>query len=118
MNNRKDTRKLVIMNLYLDCMEIGHWTSILIKNPSFFAALPGATTLKARALKEVWNIAAVLLAENGISVGFSAKGNSNGHSNSNYSGELALAENCLTPCSQELFAKGSQLLKRTRKCGN
>ncbi|XVF21717.1 hypothetical protein REPUB_Repub12eG0114300 [Reevesia pubescens] len=77
-------------------------------------ALRGAATLKARALKEVWNIAAVLPAEKGISAGFCAKGN-NEHSNRNYSGELAPGEDFLTTCSQELLAKGSELLKRTRK---
>ncbi|XWS46869.1 hypothetical protein CRYUN_Cryun14cG0105100 [Craigia yunnanensis] len=77
-------------------------------------ALRGAATLKARALKEVWNIAAVLPAEKGISVGSCAKGN-NEHSNRNYSGELAPGEDFLTASSQELLAKGSVLLKRTRK---
>ena len=86
----------------------------LIENFSFFAALRGAATLKARALKEVLNIAVVLPAEKGISVGSCAKGN-NGHSNRNYSGELAPGEDFLTACSQELLAKGSELLKRTRK---
>ncbi|XVF32520.1 hypothetical protein REPUB_Repub17cG0089700 [Reevesia pubescens] len=77
-------------------------------------ALRGAATLKARALKEVWNIAAVLPAEKGVSAGFCAGGN-NGHSNRNYSGELAPGEDFFAACSQELLAKGSELLKRTRK---
>ncbi|XP_022728223.1 VAN3-binding protein-like isoform X2 [Durio zibethinus] len=77
-------------------------------------ALRGAATLKARALKEVRNIAAVLPAEKRISVGSCAKGN-NGHPNCNYSGELAPGEDFLTACSQELLAKGTELLKRTRK---
>ena len=89
----------------------------LIEKFSFFAALRGAATLKARALKEVLNIAVVLPAEKGISVGSCAKGN-NGHSNRNYSGELALGEDFLTASSQELLAKGSVLLKRTRKGSN
>ncbi|XP_022771147.1 VAN3-binding protein-like [Durio zibethinus] len=77
-------------------------------------ALRGAATLKARALKEGWNIAAVLPAEKGIGVGSCSKGN-NGHSDCNYSGEFASGEDFLTACSQEPLAKGSELLKRTRK---
>lgn len=80
----------------------------------FIAALRGAATLKARALKEVWNIAAVLPAEKTASVGFCTKGSNGSHSNRNNSGELA-PEDFLTACSQELLAKGSELLKRTRK---
>ncbi|KAE8685029.1 Forked1 isoform 2 [Hibiscus syriacus] len=74
-------------------------------------ALRGATTLKARALKEVRNVTAVLPAEKGISF---AKSN-NGHSNGNYSGELDPGEDFLSACNQELIAKGGELLKRTRK---
>ncbi|OMO77661.1 hypothetical protein CCACVL1_14918 [Corchorus capsularis] len=93
---------------------------ILTLTAAAATALRGAATLKARALKEVWNIAAVLPADKGISNGFcpNPKGNSsNGHahSNRNYSGELAPGEDFLTTCSQELLAKGSELLKRTRK---
>ncbi|GLU03564.1 hypothetical protein SLE2022_207560 [Rubroshorea leprosula] len=77
-------------------------------------ALRGAATLKARALKEVWNIAAVLPAERGLATGVCGKSN-NGHSNQNYSGELIAADDFLSSCSQELLAKGSELLKRTRK---
>ncbi|XVF71870.1 hypothetical protein PTKIN_Ptkin12aG0074300 [Pterospermum kingtungense] len=86
---------------------------ILTLTAAAATALRGAATLKARALREVWNIAAVLPAEKGIGVGSCAKGN-NGLSSQNYSGELAPAENFLTTCSQEL-ARGSELLKRTRK---
>ncbi|KAK9137456.1 hypothetical protein Sjap_008050 [Stephania japonica] len=74
-------------------------------------ALRGAATLKARALKEVWNIAAVIPVERGIGIG----SNGNGHPNSNYSDELSPEENFLGICSQELLAKGAELLKRTRK---
>ncbi|KAL4340326.1 hypothetical protein GQ457_08G021200 [Hibiscus cannabinus] len=74
-------------------------------------ALRGAATLKARALKEVRNIAAVLPAEKGTSF---AKSN-NGHSNGNYSDELGGGEDFLSACNQELIAKGCELLKRTRK---
>ncbi|XP_054793416.1 VAN3-binding protein-like isoform X2 [Prosopis cineraria] len=75
-------------------------------------ALRGAATLKARALKEVWNIAAVIPVEKGM--GASGNG-SNGNSNSSFSGELAPEENFLGICSRELLARGCELLKRTRK---
>lgn len=73
----------------------------------------GAATLKARALKEVWNIAAVIPVEKGI--GAAGNGGSNGNSNSSFSGELVPEENFLGICSRELLAKGCELLKRTRK---
>ncbi|PPS07752.1 hypothetical protein GOBAR_AA12912 [Gossypium barbadense] len=87
---------------------------ILTLTAAAATALRGAATLKARALKEVWNIAAVLPAEKTASVGFCSKGSNGSHSNRNNSGELA-PEDFLTACSQELLAKGSELLKRTRK---
>ncbi|XXG77072.1 hypothetical protein AAC387_Pa08g1303 [Persea americana] len=69
-------------------------------------ALRGAATLKARALKEVWNIAAVTPVEKGM--GNQAHGS--------FSGELPLEENFLGFSSQDqLLARGSELLKRTRK---
>ncbi|KAL9687738.1 hypothetical protein QQ045_032145 [Rhodiola kirilowii] len=76
-------------------------------------ALRGAATLKARALKEVWNIAAVTPVEKGLNV---ATGGSikNEGSNTSDSGELAPEENFLGICSRELLARGSDLLKRTR----
>ena len=68
--------------------------------------------MKARALKEVWNIAAVIPVEKGLGV----VGNvSNGNSNSSFSGELVPEENFLGVCSRELLARGCELLKRTRK---
>lgn len=70
-----------------------------------YLALRGAAILKARALKEVWNIAAVIPME---------KGGGNG-SNGGFSGELPLEENFLGICDRELLAKGCELLKRTRK---
>ncbi|KAK4757672.1 hypothetical protein SAY87_018973 [Trapa incisa] len=75
-------------------------------------ALRGAATLKARALKEVWNIAAVIPPDKAIGV----NGNGN-HSSSNSSNgdEFFQEENFLGVCSRELLAKGSELLKRTRK---
>lgn len=75
-------------------------------------ALRGAATLKARALKEVWNIAAVIPVERNL--GVSSSGN-NGSCNSSFSGELAPEENFLGICSRELLARGCELLKRTRK---
>ncbi|KAL3812571.1 hypothetical protein ACJIZ3_013839 [Penstemon smallii] len=66
-------------------------------------ALRGAATLKARALKEVWNVAAVIPVEKG-----------NGGSNGSSSGELVPEENFLGICSRELLARGSELLKKTR----
>ncbi|XP_062211873.1 VAN3-binding protein-like [Phragmites australis] len=87
-------------------------------------ALRGAATLKARALKEVWNIAAVIPVEKGtVGGGHHQKQNvpkqhrkleSNG---SSISDDVSLEEenNFLGICSQELLARGTELLKRTRK---
>ncbi|WOK99430.1 hypothetical protein Cni_G08142 [Canna indica] len=83
-------------------------------------ALRGAATLKARALKEVWNIAAVIPVEKG------GTGNHHNHrhrkqdkeldsNSSSFSDELVPEENFLGLCSQELLARGTELLKRTRK---
>ncbi|CAL9757447.1 unnamed protein product [Musa acuminata subsp. burmannicoides] len=83
-------------------------------------ALRGAATLKARALKEVWNIAAVIPVEKG-----GAANNNHHHrrmqekeldsKSSSVSGELVAEENFLGLCCQELLARGTELLKRTRK---
>ena len=73
----------------------------------------GAATLKARTLKEVWNIAAVIPVEKNL--GGAGGNGSNGSSNSSFSGELAPEENFLGICSRELLARGCELLKRTRK---
>jgi hypothetical protein len=82
--------------------------------PFSFAALRGAATLKARALKEVWNIAAVLPAEKGASSALCGQVDTK-HSDSSFSGELPVAgEDFLGVCNQELLAKGTELLKRTR----
>lgn len=81
-----------------------------------FAALRGAATLKARVLKEVWNIAAVIPVEKNLGGG-GGGGNgsgSNGSSNSSFSGEIVPEENFLGICSRELLARGCELLKRTR----
>ncbi|XP_061338130.1 VAN3-binding protein isoform X2 [Gastrolobium bilobum] len=77
-------------------------------------ALRGAATLKARALKEVWNITAVTPLERGIGIGICGKGN-NSNSSTSDSGEIINGENFLGVCSQELLARGTELLKRTRK---
>ncbi|KAF7151211.1 hypothetical protein RHSIM_Rhsim02G0028500 [Rhododendron simsii] len=88
-------------------------------------ALRGAATLKARALKEVWNIAAVIPVEKGLAglaINGGGSGNGNGNvsvsktsSNSSFSGELVPEENFLGICSRELLARGCELLKRTRQ---
>ncbi|KAK3042198.1 hypothetical protein RJ639_001318 [Escallonia herrerae] len=78
-------------------------------------ALRGVATLKARALKEVWNIAAVIPVEKGVGVGGGGNGGSNGSLNGSFSGELLPEENFLGFCSRELLARGCELLKRTRK---
>ncbi|KAE9618417.1 putative pleckstrin-like, plant [Lupinus albus] len=79
-------------------------------------ALRGAATLKARALKEVWNITTVTPIERGIGIGLCGKGNNNNsNSSTSDSGESVNGENFLGACSQELLAKGTELLKRTRK---
>ncbi|XP_073026487.1 VAN3-binding protein-like isoform X1 [Primulina eburnea] len=75
-------------------------------------ALRGAATLKARALKDVWNIAAVIPVNKGMGA---TNNGSNGSSNGSFSGELVPEENFLGICSRELLARGSELLKRTRK---
>lgn len=80
--------------------------------------------MKARALKEVWNIAAVIPVEKGTMGG----GHHDKHSvhkqhhklesnGSSVSDDLSLEEenNFLGLCSQELLARGTELLKRTRK---
>lgn len=84
--------------------------------------------MKARALKEVWNIAAVIPVEKGAVGGGGhhqkhgalpklqqhRKLESNG---SSISDDVSLEEenNFLGICSQELLARGTELLKRTRK---
>lgn len=64
--------------------------------------------MKARALKEVWNIAAVIPVDRGARV------SKNHGKRSGYSEELLPEENFLGICNQELLARGSELLKRTR----
>ncbi|KAJ0251139.1 Auxin canalization protein [Hirschfeldia incana] len=81
-------------------------------------ALRGVATLKARAMKEVWNIASVIPMDKGLTTsgGCSKLNNgSNGSSSSSHSGELIQEENFLGTCSREWLARGCELLKRTRK---
>lgn len=77
-------------------------------------ALRGAATLKARTLKEVWNIAAVIPVEKGIG-GAAGGGSLTNCSSNSSSGELVPEENFLGICSREWLARGNELLKRTRK---
>ncbi|CAA2974742.1 VAN3-binding -like [Olea europaea subsp. europaea] len=76
-------------------------------------ALRGVATLKARALKEVWNVAAVIPVERGLSLGKTR--NSSSDNSDNYNEELVPEENFLAACNEELLARGNELLKRTRK---
>ncbi|KAL5081251.1 hypothetical protein RYX36_009672 [Vicia faba] len=80
-------------------------------------ALRGAATLKARALKEMWNISDVTPLEKSIGIGIcGGKANTNSSSSTSDSGgEIINADNFLSACSQELLARGTELLKRTRK---
>ncbi|QCE08296.1 VAN3-binding protein-like isoform X1 [Vigna unguiculata] len=89
-------------------------------------ALRGAATLKARALKDVWNIAAVIPVERNLGAGGGNSiiinnnnnniiSGSNGNSDSSFGGEIVAEENFLGICSRELLARGVELLKRTRK---
>lgn len=84
-----------------------------------YVALRGVATLKARALKEVWNVAAAVPVpvsvpiERGVSLG---NGNNSSSNNSgSYCEELVPEENFLAACNQEMLARGGELLKRTRK---
>ncbi|MED6144143.1 hypothetical protein PIB30_012796 [Stylosanthes scabra] len=77
-------------------------------------ALRGAATLKARALKEVWNITSVTPLERGFGIGICGKSSYSTSSTSD-SGEIINGENFLGACTLELLAKGTELLKRTRK---
>ncbi|XP_010556875.1 PREDICTED: VAN3-binding protein [Tarenaya hassleriana] len=69
-------------------------------------ALRGAATLKARALKDVWNIAAVIPVDKGTAVGGSCVG---------YGAEFIPDDTLFGMCNRDLLAKGCGLLKRTRK---
>ncbi|KAJ9547753.1 hypothetical protein OSB04_020296 [Centaurea solstitialis] len=81
---------------------------ILTLTAAAATALRGAATLKARALKEVWNIAAVIPVDRGV------KESKHHGKSTSYCEELLPEENFLGICNQELLARGSELLKRTR----
>ena len=81
------------------------------------AALRGAATLKARALKEVWNVASVTPVERGMGNGANGNANNN-HPNGKKSIESFPREYSIGVCNQELLARGSELLKRTRNGNN
>ncbi|KAL1197579.1 VAN3-binding protein [Cardamine amara subsp. amara] len=83
-------------------------------------ALRGVATLKAREMKEVWNIASVIPMDKAINPGGCSNVNSNGNgsngsSSSSHSGEFLAEDNFLGHCNREWLARGCQLLKRTRK---
>jgi len=87
-----------------------------------FSALRGAATLKARALKEVWNIAAIIPVEKGVMGDHRERHHRRSHQqrhperkDEESSGEIGPKENFLGLCSQLLLARGTELLKRTRK---
>ncbi|KAG6571455.1 VAN3-binding protein, partial [Cucurbita argyrosperma subsp. sororia] len=81
-------------------------------------ALRGAATLKARAIKEVWNISSVLPVDKGLPP-MGACGNRGNihHTNDGHSQEAELhqADNFLFAHTQDFLARGTELLKRTRK---
>ncbi|KAL7597934.1 hypothetical protein Lser_V15G27206 [Lactuca serriola] len=84
---------------------------ILTLTAAAATALRGAATLKARALKEVWNIAAVIPVERGGLKESKSQGKNNVYCEQP---PLPPEENFLGICNQELLARGSELLKRTR----
>ncbi|KAM7256440.1 hypothetical protein ACFE04_012181 [Oxalis oulophora] len=106
-----------LASIVSSAVNVRSYDDIVTLTAAAATALRGAATLKARALKEVWNIAAVLPVEKGIGVcgktGYNNNINRTG--NQSFSEELAVGENFIGVCSQELLAKGSELLKRTRK---
>ncbi|KAI4378564.1 hypothetical protein MLD38_016023 [Melastoma candidum] len=78
-------------------------------------ALRGAATLKARATKDVWNIAAVAPADrSSIGIGLCSKATT-ANSYSGNSGEILTGECVLGGRIPEFLANGAELLKRTRK---
>lgn len=69
-------------------------------------------------MKEMWNIASVIPVEKGIGLGVCGKSNNNCHPNgSSFSGDLcpAAADSIPVFFNQDILARGSELLKRTRK---
>ncbi|KAM1057887.1 hypothetical protein COP1_031197 [Malus domestica] len=84
-------------------------------------ALRGAATLNARAMKEAWNVSAVIPVEKGMGIGVCAgkANNNNGgdrSSGSSFSDDLVPVDpTFLGVSNQDLLARGTELLKRTRK---
>ncbi|GFZ19721.1 auxin canalization protein [Actinidia rufa] len=68
-------------------------------------ALRGAAALKARALKEVWNITAVIPVERGTIMKTSSSVSSDPSTNGDFSEGLGLEENFLDSCLQELLTR-------------
>ncbi|EPS72666.1 hypothetical protein M569_02090, partial [Genlisea aurea] len=82
-------------------------------------ALRGVATLKARALKEVWNVAAsvpiIPTTEKPNNNNYHNSGSSSNNSTgSNLEDLFFPEENFLAACNQEMLARGGELLKRTR----
>ncbi|XP_022931025.1 VAN3-binding protein-like [Cucurbita moschata] len=75
-------------------------------------ALRGAATLKARALKEVWNISSVLPVDKGAATKGNMQHTNGGH---NQEAEPHQPENFHFAHTQDLLARGTELLKRTRQ---
>jgi len=68
-------------------------------------------------MKDIWNSAAVTPLEKGMGgIPICGKGNNinNINNSTSDSGEIVNADGFIGSCSQELLAKGSELLKRTR----
>ncbi|TQD99265.1 hypothetical protein C1H46_015054 [Malus baccata] len=84
-------------------------------------ALRGAATLNARAMKEAWNVSAVIPVEKGMGIGVCAgKANNNNGGDrsrgSSFSDDLVPVDpTFLGVSNQDLLTRGTELLKRTRK---
>lgn len=100
-------------------VNISSYGDIVTLTAAAATALRGAATLKARAQKEMWNVATAQPVEKGYGMGPGSDDN-NFHpsGNSGSDGEpCAAVEDFLGVCNQELLARGCELLKRTRKGG-
>ncbi|PKU83806.1 VAN3-binding protein isoform X1 [Dendrobium catenatum] len=84
---------------------------IVALTTSAAAALRGAEPLKARVFKEIWNIAAVIPEEKGFSAHRSRQSSEEARDSS---GEVMPEEHFQGLCSQEVLARGAELLKRSR----
>ncbi|KAL5561734.1 hypothetical protein UlMin_031481 [Ulmus minor] len=90
---------------------------ILTLTAAAATALRGAATLKARAIKEVWNITAVIPVEKGsMGIRVCGKGNNNQQPIEDLSPAPTPAPDIIPGvCNEEVLARGTELLKRTRK---